>query len=156
MSDSIIVLDCPPLDTASAKPVKFTETSGRPRTTPDLGNGSSKNEDMPPPPSKTLHDSPPQRRERYQRRNSAVASMLFPASHTVSSSMPSLELSSAFTGIKPLEALMKARQLLEELPELKETNLNERHATKREIEGSTTDHGTKRRKTIPGDFARAT
>jgi hypothetical protein len=68
--------------------------------------------------------------------------------------MPSLELSSAFTGIKPLEALMKARQLLEELPELKETNLKEPHAAKREIARSTPDHGTKRRKTIPGDFAR--
>jgi hypothetical protein len=63
----------------------------------------------------------PRPRPRYQRRNSAVASMLFSSAFTATRlnqcitprTLPSLQLSSALGSIGPLEALRQAKELLD-------------------------------------------
>eukprot|EP00545_Synedropsis_sp_CCMP1620_P010126 CAMPEP_0119003578 /NCGR_PEP_ID=MMETSP1176-20130426/644_1 /TAXON_ID=265551 /ORGANISM="Synedropsis recta cf, Strain CCMP1620" /LENGTH=181 /DNA_ID=CAMNT_0006955193 /DNA_START=103 /DNA_END=648 /DNA_ORIENTATION=+ len=69
---------------------------------------------------KTIHEEEPRRFSRYQRRNSAVASMLFSSAFTAtrlsqnaSRTLPSLQLSSALEPMCPLEALRKAKDILD-------------------------------------------
>lgn len=62
-------------------------------------------------------------RQRYKRRNSAIASMLSPsvtsaaATDSSCSDLPSLRLSTALHPMDPVEALSKAKQLLTNIPD---------------------------------------
>jgi hypothetical protein len=80
---------------------------------------------------KQLDASPPRRHSRYQRRNSAVASMLFPSVTTAtlgafspclnsptSIQSQSLDIPFAILSMGPLEALEKAKEMIESMPNI--------------------------------------